>query len=63
MQLLDQHLKDLVTQNIVTADEAARYAVEPAAILGLASSASRPVSEAAAAAPQRKPALAGAESK
>jgi len=36
MQLLDQHLKDLVTQRIVTADEAARYAVEPQAILALA---------------------------
>ncbi len=35
MQLLDQHLKDLVTQGAVTADEAARYAVDPQAIYAL----------------------------
>jgi len=37
MQLLDQHLKDLVTAGVVTADAAARYAVEPASILALGS--------------------------
>lgn len=62
MQLLDQHLKDLVTQNIVTADEAARYAVDSSAILALSTSASRPVSEAAAVTP-RKPALVGSDAK
>jgi len=36
MQLLDQHLKDLVVQNIVTAEEAARFAVDEQAILSLA---------------------------
>ena len=60
MQLLDQHLKDLVGQNIVTADEAARYAVDASAILALGSSA-KPAS--APAAPPRKPALVGADSK
>ena len=33
MQLLDQHLKDLVSQKIVTPEEAARYAENPQAIL------------------------------
>jgi len=43
MQLLDQHLKDLVTQKLVKAEEAARYAIDPGAILALApGSANRP---------------------
>jgi twitching motility protein PilT len=33
MQLLDQHLRDLVAQRIVTADEAARFALDPQSIL------------------------------
>jgi twitching motility protein PilT len=33
MQMLDQHLRDLVTQKLVTADEAARYAADPAGML------------------------------
>ena len=33
MQLLDQHLRELVAQQLVTAEEAARFAVEPQAIL------------------------------
>jgi twitching motility protein PilT len=33
MQLLDQHLRDLVTRNAVTPDEAARFAIDPEAIL------------------------------
>jgi len=59
MQLLDQHLKDLVTQGMVTADEAARYAVDASAILALTPSprAATP----ATAAP--KPALVGADTK
>jgi twitching motility protein PilT len=36
MQLLDQHLKDLVTQGIVSVDEAARFAFDPQAIIALA---------------------------
>jgi len=36
MQLLDQHLKDLVTEGAVTIDEAARFAVDPQAIFALA---------------------------
>jgi twitching motility protein PilT len=60
MQLLDQHLKDLVMQNVVTSDEAARYAVDPAAILALGSTA-KPTS--APAAPRPKPALVGSETK
>jgi twitching motility protein PilT len=56
MQLLDQHLVQLVTQNLVTADEAARFAVDPQAILTLA-----PAAKAAPAV--RKPALAGVETK
>jgi twitching motility protein PilT len=35
MQLLDQHLKDLVTQRLVTAEEAMRFAEDPQAILAL----------------------------
>ena len=35
MKLLDQHLKELVTAEIVTAEEAARYADDPTAILAL----------------------------
>ena len=33
MQLLDQHLKDMVAQGLVTAEEAARYAENPQALL------------------------------
>jgi twitching motility protein PilT len=33
MQMLDQHLRDLVTQKIVTAEEAARFAADPAGML------------------------------
>jgi twitching motility protein PilT len=33
MQLLDAHLKELMTQRIVTAEEAARYAADPVAVL------------------------------
>lgn len=33
MQLLDQHLRELVQQRIVTVEEAARYAEDPAALL------------------------------
>ena len=33
MQMLDQHLRDLVAQKIVTAEEAARYAADPAGML------------------------------
>jgi twitching motility protein PilT len=58
MQLLDQHLKDLVTQGVVTADEAARFAVEPQAILALA-----PAARPAAAAQPKKPALVGSDSR
>jgi twitching motility protein PilT len=36
MRLLDQHLKDLVNDGLVTPEEAARYAEEPEAILALA---------------------------
>jgi Tfp pilus assembly pilus retraction ATPase PilT len=35
MQLLDQHLKDLVTQRTVTGEEAMRYASDPMAIVSL----------------------------
>jgi len=35
MRLLDQHLKTLVGDGIVTVEEAARYAAEPEAILAL----------------------------
>jgi len=55
MQLLDQHLKDLVMQGQVTADEAARFAVDAQAILALAGT-SKSV-------PVRMPDLVGAESK
>ena len=57
MQLLDQHLKDLVTQGVVTAEEAARFAVDPQAILALA-----PTRKAVSVS-QPQPELAGSESK
>jgi twitching motility protein PilT len=60
MQLLDQHLKDLVLQGVVTADEAARYAVDSAAILALPAPA-RPSSAAGTVA--HKPSPVGADSK
>jgi twitching motility protein PilT len=60
MQLLDQHLKDLVLQGIVVPDEAARYAVDAAAILALTAPA-RPSSAAGTVA--HKPSLVGADSK
>ncbi len=45
MQLLDQHLRELVSQKVINADEAARYAMEPATMAGStpASSSSKPV--------------------
>ncbi len=39
MQQLDQHLKDLVTQKVITADEAARYVEDPQAMLAFGRSA------------------------
>jgi len=41
MRLLDQHLKDLVGDGLVTAEEAARYSDEPEGILALAKSGAR----------------------
>jgi twitching motility protein PilT len=32
MQLLDQHLRELVAKKVINADEAARYAMEPASM-------------------------------
>jgi len=43
MQLLDQHLKDLVSQGLVTAEEAARYAENPQAIFTGTKAAASPV--------------------
>jgi twitching motility protein PilT len=38
MKLLDQHLKELIAEGVVTAEEAARYAAEPETILHFARS-------------------------
>ena len=43
MQLLDQHLKDLVSQGLVTPEEAARYSENPQAILMGTKAAASPV--------------------
>jgi len=39
MQLLDQHLKELVSRNLITVQEAVRYADSPQAFAGLSSTA------------------------
>lgn len=38
MQLLDQHLKELVAQGVITGEEAARFAADPAGMLAFAKS-------------------------
>jgi twitching motility protein PilT len=43
MQLLDQHLRELVSRRIVSADEAARYATEPQTMLSAQSPAAKPL--------------------
>jgi Tfp pilus assembly pilus retraction ATPase PilT len=43
MQLLDQHLRELVSQKIVTAEEAARYAMEPQSMLNQPTTAAKPL--------------------
>jgi twitching motility protein PilT len=41
MKLLDQHLKELISEEIVTGEEAARFAIEPETILAFAKSGGR----------------------
>jgi hypothetical protein len=33
MQLLDQHLRELVMQKVINADEAARFAMDPTSVV------------------------------
>jgi twitching motility protein PilT len=42
MQLLDQHLGQMIAEGIITADEAVRYAAEPAALTQRARAETRP---------------------
>ncbi len=46
MQLLDQHLRELVTQKVVNADEAARFATDPLTILNPHQTAAKPLATA-----------------
>jgi twitching motility protein PilT len=41
MKLLDQSLKDLITANVITGEEAARYSEDPHAMLAFARTAGR----------------------
>jgi twitching motility protein PilT len=42
MKLLDQSLKDLIAANVITGEEAARYAEDPTAMLALAHTGGQP---------------------
>jgi twitching motility protein PilT len=46
MQLLDQHLREMINQKIITADEAARFAAEPQSMLAQPGAATKAVATA-----------------